>query len=79
MLHRETLLGQLQEYLKEMKEDFSARSGQSAGSKKKPPKGKNLPEVVNDIVWARQLQNKVLCWLLVNAKLFTDTCKEELL
>ena len=39
-----------------MKDDFNARS---SGSKQKPPKGKNLPEVVNDIVWARQLHNKV--------------------
>ena len=42
-----------------MKDDFNARSGQSSGSKQKPPKGKNLPEVVNDVVWARQLHNKV--------------------
>ena len=59
IFNRETLLGQLQEFIKSMKDDFMARSGQLSQSKQKPPRGKNLPEVVNDIVWARQLQTKV--------------------
>ena len=40
-----------------MKEDFTSRSSHSG--KNRPPKGKNLPEVVNDIIWAKQLQAKV--------------------
>ncbi|XP_071846316.1 cytoplasmic dynein 2 heavy chain 1-like isoform X2 [Apostichopus japonicus] len=51
---RETLLGQLQVYLKSIKDDFGLRTSES-----KPPAGKNLPEVVNNIVWVRQLQAKV--------------------
>ncbi|CAH1776602.1 unnamed protein product [Owenia fusiformis] len=52
---RETLLGQLQVYIKQLRDDFVQRT--SGG--KKPPKGKNLPEVVNNIVWVRQLEAKV--------------------
>ncbi|KAJ8027756.1 Cytoplasmic dynein 2 heavy chain 1 [Holothuria leucospilota] len=51
---RETLLGQLQVYLKSIKDDFNLRTSES-----KPPAGKNLPEVVNNIVWVRQLEAKV--------------------
>ena len=51
---RETLLGQLQVYLKTLKDDFNVRTSESS-----PPTGKNLPEVVNNIVWVRQLEAKV--------------------
>ena len=52
--YRETLLGQLQVYLKSIKEDFNIRISDTG-----PPTGKNLPEVVNNIVWVRQLEAKV--------------------
>ncbi|XP_063970614.1 cytoplasmic dynein 2 heavy chain 1 [Lytechinus pictus] len=51
---RETLLGQLQVYLKTIRDDFNVRTSESS-----PPTGKNLPEVVNNIVWVRQLEAKV--------------------
>ncbi|XP_071483964.1 LOW QUALITY PROTEIN: cytoplasmic dynein 2 heavy chain 1-like [Diadema antillarum] len=51
---RETLLGQLQVYLKAIKDDFNVRTSESS-----PPTSKNLPEVVNNIVWVRQLEAKV--------------------
>ncbi len=51
---RETLLGQLQVYLKTIKDDFNIRITDTG-----PPTGKNLPEVVNNIVWVRQLEAKV--------------------
>ncbi|XP_074649972.1 cytoplasmic dynein 2 heavy chain 1-like [Tubulanus polymorphus] len=58
MSERETLLGQLTVYIRSIRDDFLQRTGHTAGSKK-PPKGKNLPEVVNNIVWVRQLEAKV--------------------
>ena len=67
----ETLLGQLSSYIKQLREDFTThyigspahqsqhqlRNYQDQGA---PPTGKNLPEVVNNIAWARQLEAKVL-------------------
>ena len=54
---RETLLGQLHEYARSLKSDFQARSTYAKGEG--PPKGLNMPEVINHVVWARQLQAKV--------------------
>lgn len=56
---RETLLGQLNVNLRETEDDFQKRTGQRAGNKG-IPKGKNLPEIVNAIVFVRQLEAKVL-------------------
>lgn len=53
---RETLLGQLIVLIRGIQDDFNQR----ASGAKEAPKGKNLPEVVNDIVWVRQLEAKVL-------------------
>lgn len=51
--NRETLLGQLTVHQKSIQEQFSqACNG-------KVPKGKNLPEFVNLIVFVRQLEAKV--------------------
>ena len=58
MYFRETLLGQLTVFMKQIRDDFISRTGGGAGDKK-PPKGKNLPEVVNNMVWVRQLEAKV--------------------
>ncbi|XP_077984893.1 cytoplasmic dynein 2 heavy chain 1-like [Glandiceps talaboti] len=51
---RETLLGQLQVYIKTIRDDFVTRTSDGTS-----PSGKNLPEVVNNIVWVRQLEAKV--------------------
>ena len=59
---RETLLGQLSVYIKSLRDDFVKRT--SGGGSKGPPKGKNLPEVVNNIVYVKQLEAKV-CSLYV--------------
>lgn len=58
---RETLLGQLTVYVKGIRDDFVSRTQQTySGSKEGgPPKGKNMPEIVNIIVWVRQLEAKV--------------------
>jgi len=59
---RETLLGQLTVLIRQMQDDFNQR----VSGAKETPKGKNLPEVVNAIVWVRQLEAKVslYCMLL---------------
>ncbi|KAK7096855.1 hypothetical protein V1264_003902 [Littorina saxatilis] len=54
---RETLLGQLTVHIRQISEDFSQRTGHRGG--KGVPKGKNLPEVVNNIVYVRQLEAKI--------------------
>ena len=56
-VHRETLLGQLTVHVRQISEEFSQRTGHRGG--KGVPKGKNLPEVVNNIVYVRQLEAKV--------------------
>lgn len=63
----ETLLGQLSSYIKLLREDFTNhyigspthQSQHQLRDQSAPPTGKNLPEVVNNIVWARQLEAKV--------------------
>ncbi len=50
------MLGQLSVYIKQTRDDFVQRT---ASGGKGPPKGKNLPETVNNIVWVRQLEAKV--------------------
>lgn len=56
------MLGQLTVHIKGIQEDFSSKSGGYSGSKNDGgvPKGKNLPDIVNSIVWVNQLQAKVL-------------------
>ena len=53
---RETLLGQLSVYIKQTRDDYMQRT--SSGGRG-APKGKNLPESVNTILWVRQLEAKV--------------------
>ncbi|XP_053400577.1 cytoplasmic dynein 2 heavy chain 1-like [Mercenaria mercenaria] len=50
---RETLLGQLTVHQKSLQQNFSDASGGRA------PKGKNLPEFVNTIVYVRQIEAKL--------------------
>ncbi|XP_073414467.1 cytoplasmic dynein 2 heavy chain 1 isoform X2 [Dendrobates tinctorius] len=59
MLERETLLARLVDYIQEIRSDFEARCHGSPGDSSGPLAGKNLPEVVNNIVWVRQLHLKV--------------------
>ena len=65
-LFRETLLGQLTGYVRSICDEFNTKSvnlshHHIAGSSEQqtPPTGKNLPRVVNSIVWTRQLEAKV--------------------
>ncbi|OWF37256.1 Cytoplasmic dynein 2 heavy chain 1 [Mizuhopecten yessoensis] len=57
---RETLLGQLNVNIKEVENDFQKRTGQRPGGKG-VPKGKNLPEIVNNMVYVRQLEARGNC------------------
>lgn len=74
------MLGQLTVYIKGIRDDFITRTQNSySGSKdgSGPPKGRNMPEIVNNIVWVRQLDSKV--WfqtITVNIVFptFTITC-----
>ena len=52
---RETLLGQLTVHLRQIRDDFLQMSTHG----KAVPKGKNLPETVNNILWVKQLEAKV--------------------
>ena len=80
--YRETLLGQLSAYIKSLQDDFtthytgsaahSSQPHQQQRSDETPPTGKNLPEVVNNIVWARQLEAKV--W----GQTSLDTCTRKI-
>ncbi|KAM9359311.1 cytoplasmic dynein 2 heavy chain 1 isoform 6-T6 [Symphorus nematophorus] len=56
---RETLLARLLDYNKGLKTDFESRCHGGPGDKSGPLIGRNLPEVVNKIVWVRQLIHKV--------------------
>uniref|UniRef100_A0A4W6FB67 Cytoplasmic dynein 2 heavy chain 1 n=1 Tax=Lates calcarifer TaxID=8187 RepID=A0A4W6FB67_LATCA len=56
---RETLLARLLDYNKGLKTDFENRCHGGPGDKYGPLIGRNLPEVVNKIVWVRQLIHKV--------------------
>ena len=59
---RETLLGQLTVYIKGIRDDFITKTQNSYSGNKDgsgPPKGRNMPEIVNNIVWVRQLDSKV--------------------
>ncbi|KAM3616881.1 uncharacterized protein V6R79_025341 [Siganus canaliculatus] len=56
---REILLARLLDYSKGLKTEFESRCHGSPGDKAGPLIGRNLPEVVNKIVWVRQLIHKV--------------------
>ncbi|XP_038031862.1 cytoplasmic dynein 2 heavy chain 1 isoform X2 [Anas platyrhynchos] len=59
LLERETLLARLQDYVKDYQTDFETRCHGAPGDVSGPLSGKNLSEVVNNIVWVRQLELKV--------------------
>ncbi|XP_059389920.1 dynein cytoplasmic 2 heavy chain 1 isoform X1 [Carassius carassius] len=56
---RETLLTRLLDYNKGLRVDFENRCHGAPGEKTGPLAGRNLPEVINNIVWVRQLLLKV--------------------
>ncbi|XP_008299945.1 cytoplasmic dynein 2 heavy chain 1 [Stegastes partitus] len=56
---REMLLARILDYNKGLKTDFESRCHGGPGDKFGPLIGRNLPEVVNKIVWVRQLLHKV--------------------
>ncbi|XP_023565248.1 cytoplasmic dynein 2 heavy chain 1 [Octodon degus] len=59
MLERETLLARLVDSVKDFRLDFENRCRGIPGDASGPLAGKNLSEVVNNIVWVRQLELKV--------------------
>lgn len=74
------MLGQLTVYIKGIRDDFITRTQNSYSGNKDgsgPPKGRNMPEIVNNIVWVRQLDSKVrFQTIIVNIIFltFTMTC-----
>ena len=77
---RETLLGQLAAYVKSMRDDYSVHSGSGAASLSSnetrdsvsAAKGKNLSDVVNNVVFARQMEAKVKDTLETAEQLLND-------
>uniref|UniRef100_A0A8C5IE70 DYHC2 protein n=1 Tax=Junco hyemalis TaxID=40217 RepID=A0A8C5IE70_JUNHY len=59
LFERETLLAALQDYVKDYETDFGTRCHGVPGDVSGPLSGKNLSEVVNNIVWVQQLELKV--------------------
>ncbi|KFP28061.1 Cytoplasmic dynein 2 heavy chain 1, partial [Colius striatus] len=59
LFERETLLARLQDYVKDCQTDFETRCHGVPGDVSGPLSGKNLSEVVNNIVWVQQLELKV--------------------
>ena len=62
---RETLLGQQIMYIRHVNEDFNSRTGRG---NKSIPKGMNNPEIVNNIIYVRQLEAKVTMKLTAQGK-----------
>ncbi|XP_056467776.1 cytoplasmic dynein 2 heavy chain 1 isoform X1 [Gadus chalcogrammus] len=69
---RETLLARLLDYSKGLKSDFEDRCHGAPGEKTGPLVGRNLPEVVNKIVWVRQLIHKVEDSVRISEALLPD-------
>ncbi|KAF2973673.1 hypothetical protein EK904_004515 [Melospiza melodia maxima] len=59
LFERETLLAALQDYVKDYETDFGTRCHGVPGDVSGPLSGKNLSEVVNNIVWVQQLELKI--------------------
>ncbi|XP_047247257.1 cytoplasmic dynein 2 heavy chain 1 isoform X2 [Girardinichthys multiradiatus] len=56
---REKLLAKLLDYNKGLKNDFESRCHGDPGDKTGPLTGRNLPEVINKIVWVRHILHRV--------------------
>ena len=69
-ISRETLLGQLTGYVRSVREEFTTKSSyhpmttpsdpthRAVTEQQATPTGENMPDVVNNIVWCRQLEAK---------------------
>ncbi|XP_032878557.1 cytoplasmic dynein 2 heavy chain 1 isoform X2 [Amblyraja radiata] len=69
---REMLVAKLAEYIKGIHTDFENRRCGIPGEPSGPLSGKNLPEVVNNIVWVRQLELKAADTMKVAETLLHD-------
>ncbi|XP_078258652.1 cytoplasmic dynein 2 heavy chain 1 isoform X1 [Rhinoraja longicauda] len=69
---REMLLAKLAEYIKGIYTDFENRRCGVPGEPSGPLSGKNLPEVVNNIVWVRQLELKAVDTMKIAETLLHD-------
>ena len=72
MFFRETLIGQLYEYIKGLKSDFQSKSTFSKGEG--PPKGHNMPEIINYVMWGRQLEARVSYVVIFQRIVFISNC-----
>uniref|UniRef100_A0A3Q1N3R0 Dynein cytoplasmic 2 heavy chain 1 n=3 Tax=Bos TaxID=9903 RepID=A0A3Q1N3R0_BOVIN len=72
MLERETLLARLMDSVKDFRLDFENRCRGIPGDASGPLAGKNLSEVVNNIVWVRQLELKVDDTIKIAEALLSD-------
>ncbi|KAB1272093.1 Cytoplasmic dynein 2 heavy chain 1 [Camelus dromedarius] len=72
MLERETLLARLTDSVKDFRLDFEKRCRGIPGDASGPLSGKNLSEVVNNIVWVRQLELKVDDTIKIAEALLSD-------
>ncbi|XP_053561557.1 cytoplasmic dynein 2 heavy chain 1 [Bombina bombina] len=72
ILERETLLSRLVDGIKDVQSDFEMRCHGSPGDTSGPLSGKNLPEVVNNIVWVQQLHLKVEDTIKIAEALLSD-------
>ncbi|PNI44695.1 DYNC2H1 isoform 3 [Pan troglodytes] len=72
MLERETLLARLVDSIKDFRLDFENRCRGIPGDASGPLSGKNLSEVVNNIVWVRQLELKVDDTIKIAEALLSD-------
>ena len=65
------LLGELEKF----KQEFEMRSGQSLDAipgMERPPQSVNVSDTVSKVIWAKQLQQKVLSNLKIAQSLFQD-------
>uniref|UniRef100_F7FIP1 Dynein cytoplasmic 2 heavy chain 1 n=1 Tax=Monodelphis domestica TaxID=13616 RepID=F7FIP1_MONDO len=72
ILERETLLTRLMDSVKDFRTDFDNRCHGIPGEITGPLSGKNLSEVVNNIVWVRQLELKVDDTIKIAEALLSD-------
>ncbi|KAK7812802.1 LOW QUALITY PROTEIN: hypothetical protein U0070_019828, partial [Myodes glareolus] len=72
VLERETLLARLGDSAKDFRLDFENRCRGIPGDASGPLSGKNLSEVVNNIVWVRQLELKVDDTIKIAEALLSD-------
>uniref|UniRef100_A0A8C5PRQ6 Dynein cytoplasmic 2 heavy chain 1 n=1 Tax=Leptobrachium leishanense TaxID=445787 RepID=A0A8C5PRQ6_9ANUR len=71
-VEREVLLARLVDCINGYSSDFESRCHGSPGDSSGPLTGRNLPEVVNNIVWVRQLLLKVEDTITIGETLLSD-------